>query len=125
MTLNTRYYTSCRALGLPTWWPGMLGYDVCGKPFRMQIKVGPMLVPWAKSMVPDFNDPATLGCLTAAVRQAWGDVGVVATREEGTPVRWTVQTAGPWAGPGTQVGSGKTEAEALVAALETAAARGG
>jgi hypothetical protein len=96
----------------------MSGRDVCGKPFRMQVMVGPMPEPWTKSMVPDFNDPATLGCLMAAVRQAWGDPGAVATREEGTPVRWKVQTAGPWAGPGTQVGYGATEAEALIAALE-------
>jgi hypothetical protein len=95
MTLSTRYYTSCRALGC------LLD---------------------GRALVPDFNDPATLGVLTAAVRQVWGDPGAVATREEGTPVRWKVQTAGPWAGPGRQVGYGATEAEALIAALEAATA---
>ena len=44
----------------------------------------------SRNMLPDFRDPATLGCLLALVREAWG------------------------------LGLGLTEAAALVAALEAA-----
>ena len=70
-----------------------------------------------KDDLPDLSDPATLGCLLALVREAWGrdDLGASRYKE-----RWCVER---WCGDirvfqyGTQ---GGTEAEALVAALEGA-----
>jgi hypothetical protein len=70
--------------------------------------------------VPDLTDPATLGCLLALVREAWGDpyasVGTAGhdNGEEG----WVVIACSPtskWS-----FCDSKTEAEALVAALEAA-----
>ena len=67
--------------------------------------------------LPDLADPATVGCLIALVREAWGrdDLGASRYKE-----RWCVER---WCGDirvfqyGTQ---GDTEAEALVAVLEAA-----
>ena len=39
------------------------------------------------SSVPDFDDPATLGCLLARVREAWGIDGLSVGRSDG---RWAV-----------------------------------
>lgn len=70
-----------------------------------------------EDVVPDLDDPATLGCLLALVREAWGDPLAAVTPERG---------GGKW---GCIVGRrliiGATEAEALVAALEAAPARAG
>jgi hypothetical protein len=82
---------------------------------------------------PDFADPATLGCLLAAVRGAW-DCHAIHTqgrlhqfgegwwhdKSQRQPTwRWSTVIPG-W--PNT---SGPTEADALIAALEAAAARRG
>jgi hypothetical protein len=66
---------------------------------------------------PDLDDPATLGCLLALVREAWGDETLCAVRD-GDYV-WRMKTC---AGPRI-VASGKTEAEALIAALDAAPER--
>lgn len=65
---------------------------------------------------PDLDDPATLGCLLALVRKAWGDCTI-----------WTMVDVdcdeGAWICTGLEVGeigSGYSEAHALVAALEAA-----
>ena len=61
-------------------------------------------------MLPDLTDPATLGCLLALVREAWGDPNVGVFRPD---LSWRVQ--GDIRSPAC---SGKSEAEALVSALE-------
>lgn len=75
----------------------------------------------AADALPDLDDPATLGCLLALVREAWGDVRIVCewhARERGDGVQdgwWIVDESGsvlPF--------TGGHEAEALVAALEAA-----
>lgn len=68
--------------------------------------------------VPDWDDPATLGCLLALVREAWGDphVHVAATFEGPTCTGWRVRfsvSRSLWF-------EGDSEAEALIAALEAA-----
>ena len=69
-----------------------------------------------KGALPNLTDPATLGCLLALVRDAWGQPLV--------SVRWSVHG---WRVLNTEgrawcwrIGKGSTEAEALVAALEAA-----
>ena len=65
--------------------------------------------------LPDLTDPATLGCLLALVREAWG-------RPKLTTQNMLSMTAGEfWAvGVVRKRFDGDTEVEALVAALEAA-----
>lgn len=64
--------------------------------------------------IPDLTDPATLGCLLALVREAWGERTIGIEWENGTAAGWLVT------GIEHNEISGDTEAEALVAALEAA-----
>jgi hypothetical protein len=64
--------------------------------------------PARHNFVPDLTDPATVGCLLALVREAWG-----AEREV---CEWS-HVHDQWSFLGE---TGDTEAEALVAALEAA-----
>jgi hypothetical protein len=78
------------------------------------------------AILPDLTDPATLGCLLALVREAWGvpELSVYYDGEGGNlspPSRWMVSLSWgvtDWAGCVTK--GHFTEAEALVAALEAA-----
>ena len=64
--------------------------------------------------LPDLTDPATLGCLLALVREAWGDPAIYASTEnDGT---WGVFNTDDW----LVTHKHDSEAEALVAALESA-----
>ena len=66
--------------------------------------------------LPDLDDPATLGCLLALVRRAWERPSLHVEHFWNDPVSfWRV--LGP---EKLVVGSGNTEAEALVSALEYA-----
>ena len=67
-------------------------------------------------VLPDLTDPATLGCLLALVREAWEEplLGVAFDFDGGD---WLVR---PWNRSLLWQGAGATEAEALVAALESA-----
>ena len=67
-----------------------------------------------KGALPDLTDAATLGCLLALVREAWGD-----------PLAYTMAYYGRWTLCSDRYeeidpGDGATEAEALIAALEAA-----
>jgi hypothetical protein len=64
-------------------------------------------------ILPDLTDAATLGCLLALVREAWNDAKVHVLYVEGL-YRWEC------ADRHNVHGSGMTEAEALVDALEYA-----
>lgn len=70
--------------------------------------------------LPDLTDPATLGCLLALVREAWGTAFTSPDYEAGasglTVAGWEVIETARF----RTVGVGRTEAEALVAALEGA-----
>jgi len=100
------------------WVPGML-YRHRRFPVRPESDTAPVI---EGGGLPDFSDPATLGCLLALVREAWGPAASV-----------SVNMSGFWAVGGATVLSGKgkgatinlgiwklTEVEALVAALEVA-----
>lgn len=79
---------------------------------------------WHPHDRPDLSDPATVGCLLALVREAWGKPngqmrfdGVCGSASRGWYYYWTANDG--------SVGGGLhwyslTEAEALVVALETA-----
>jgi len=78
-----------------------------------------------ESSLPDLTDPATLGCMFALVREAWGCVVVTSpdydydddeARQGPNVVGWRAVETVRW----MWVGGGTTEAEALVVALESA-----
>ena len=74
--------------------------------------------------LPDLDDPATIGCLLALVREAWDDQGLhCAGRYGSVEWLWHVQGGKPHGASFRRhvyaIGHG-TEAEALVAALEAA-----
>ena len=79
------------------------------------------VVGWSDTdWLPDLSDPATLGCLLALVREAWGDphVYVLACASDWFTVCSPNAEGGKWlAHPPID---GSTETEALVAALEAA-----
>jgi hypothetical protein len=73
--------------------------------------------------VPDFDDPATLGAMTALVRESWGAGDAVAVcsevfRGHHCVTQRTRQSPGDL--PDRFIAWGHTEVEALVAALEAA-----
>jgi hypothetical protein len=67
---------------------------------------------WDDPHWPDLTDPATLGALLGQVRERWKDPAAHAVPDGD----WHVRGDLPWA----QYGTGDTEAEALLAALEAA-----
>jgi hypothetical protein len=70
--------------------------------------------------LPDLRDPATLGCLLALVREAWGKplLYVEPEEDEIDGLAWYVWDAGE--AQSYSRGLHRTEAAALVAALEAA-----
>jgi hypothetical protein len=101
------------------WMPGMRAVGRRNLPaawFRLEEVVPSLTGEWADA-VPDLSDPATLGCLLALVRDAWGDPHA-GSRWMKPDWKVLVQRGGYI--NHTVVGGGRTEAEALVRALETA-----
>ena len=114
---------SRRAVACKGWrlMPGMLRQDGCRYTGMGMWANGARLTEEdvevdAPDQWPDLSDPATLGCLLALVRDAWGDpkINVVPF---GASV-WAVAYAG-WLYK-KAIACGATEAEALVVALEGA-----
>ena len=114
------------------WLPGMLTDEgrrvMCVWPDDLGIKWSHLLdnrVVQDADALPDLTDAATLGCLLALVREAWGCVVVTSpdydydddeARQGPNVVGWRAVETVRW----MWVGEGKTEAEALVVALERA-----
>lgn len=105
------------------WMPGMLGHAQPAGRFSCRVddtRRDVHALKGAKAL-PDLDDPATLGCLLALVREAWGpSVSIVCT-----DAGWAMRLQGGAVGmPELVQGGGSpwhaTEAEALVAALEAA-----
>lgn len=96
------------------WMPGMraVGRSCFVAWFRVEEPLRKLHGDW-KDALPDLNDPGTMGCLLALVREAWEDPSIC-TAVDNTGCGWWVEGLDV---PMTLHG---TEAEALVAALEAA-----
>lgn len=110
------------------WLPGMQGVDAAGRQWRRNIASwtgeGHSLRIRNGQVLPDLTDPATLGCLLALVREAWGDTEAYTRTRRGPPSLplWAAMVMQRDGNKTARVpaGLGATEAEALVAALEAA-----
>ena len=114
------------------WGPGMLDLFgrrvLCVWPDDLGIKwshIPENCVVRDADALPDLSDPATLGCLLALVREAWGCAVITSpdydydddeARQGPNVVGWRAVETVRW----MWVGGGTTEAEALVVALEGA-----
>ncbi len=103
------------------WVPGMQDdegsmYVGCGNWAEIQDFAGFVFTGGSENPIPDWGHPATLGCLLALVREAWGDDDIYfGSSLSFKRKRWS------WVmGGGDRIGQGDTEAEALLAALEAA-----
>ena len=80
-------------------------------------------LPGGPTNLPDLTDPATLGCLLYLVREAWGDPGFY-TAQSSTKIKGTDifgwDTFGYLHGRSCKGMLYRSEAEALVSALESA-----
>lgn len=115
------------------WMPGMLTLHgrICGFGYLVSQKIdeaGQLFIDCTDtiedrpSLLPDLTDPATLGCLLAMVREAWGDpaMSVTAGYTKDRKVEWEVEHPHPDSLPEALWTYFDTEAAALVAALEAA-----
>lgn len=105
------------------WMPGMLasGFRVCRVDphgYRFGWSDSSYAYRIADDVLPDLDDPATLGCLLALVREAVGDQEAYAVPWHDDEGGWTVVVNDE---DGTHnIAQGDTEIEALIDALEAA-----
>lgn len=134
-TLTDRYRAACAALGLPVWRPGMapvLRYPSAnGWGWRLRSAEDVDIADgwsdregWSDRMEPNFNDPATIGCLLATAREAWRDAELCTYVEKHW---WGTNGVSGWEpsyGPPDRepILTERTEGAAIVAALESAVA---
>jgi len=131
MTAAARYRAACAALGLRVWRPGMRAVAARPDPLDPVCSRAPDdLRGWTTypGAEPDLGDPATVGCLLAVVREAWQDHGLATVgRYQHAGRRWTLVTGHRHGSTLRAVAAveHETEADALIAALEATARRGG
>lgn len=104
-----------RAVACRRWrWVAGMAYLRRGRSHRVDPDVLSAGGSYDDTCLPDLTDPATLGCLTALAREAWGDpyLCCVGDRETG----WRLDGYAAVA----DLHSYRSEAEALVAVLEAA-----
>lgn len=113
MTLLAKRAVACKGW---RWVPGMLAWRPDCPPVRLAAIEDAGNALQEHRWLPDLTDPATLGCLLALVREAWG--ASFHTHFDNWPDAepvWLAHT-GSRSCPDFR---GDTEAEALVAALES------
>jgi len=102
-------------------WRWMPGMRTLPTPTVLSFRIAGSEFPYLRALedsLPDLTDPATVGCLLALVREAWGDSSLsVLFDHDGC--KWRV---GRWEDDGLALRCrcADTETEALVAALEKA-----
>jgi len=100
------------------WMPGMMIHTgfrcvwVDDETFRSFEQNGNEMYGSTDCLLPDLTDHATLGCLLALVREAWGDSKTCARPDLEDDIWYVVTRSG--------LAFAASEAEALVAALEAA-----
>jgi hypothetical protein len=100
------------------WMPGVAFFEDNGLKWRVQSEMHAEYIYNDRCL--DLSDPATLGCLLALVRKAWGDerISVAFAKAEGRLVIIESHCNAMLAN--NRYFYGDTEAEALIAALEAA-----
>lgn len=93
-----------------------IAFSDCDEAYWLAHPDDPCEVDPIAGMIPDLSDPATLGCLLALVREAWGCSGMSTIQNRGCWEVWKCQRCSGECFDGF----GATEAEALVDALEGA-----
>jgi hypothetical protein len=101
-----------RNLGVPVWWTDA----ICCDCLEMYEDPNKARSEWADAL-PDLTDAATLGCLLALVREAWGEPILSVAWAGG---RWYVVQRILRSVDALRWIDTATEAEALIAALEAA-----
>jgi hypothetical protein len=113
--IGARYRAACDRLSLPVWRPGMLSTHSAR---FLKYDLGVSHAGPNDEEEPDFSDPATIGCLFAAVREAWGSQKLHSEySDDPEDCPWRVRLNVEY------VGTGTTEVEAMVSALEAASRR--
>ena len=116
--LAARYRAACYAIGLPVWRPGMRAIRPSGWAQPCAERV-PEVPPNGEIIGdPDFDDPATVGCLLAAAREAL-HCPRVHVEWQGHNL-WRARMMSLPSGRWVHLGWGDSEAAALVGALEGA-----
>lgn len=102
------------------WMRGMRVVREDGQGFNLSCEVTASKV--SVAWIPDLSDPATVGCLLALVREAWGHNAPFSWWPRSSTTWWPQDGDNPeyWSIEFKDYYQGATEAEALVAALEAA-----
>ena len=103
------------------WMPGMLVVASSGRATSAHRVTHDSWSAWGGEL-PDLTDPATIGCLLALVREAWGDDGITTSCTRcGGGTGWSVHRSSPVDGVSALVPIlSESEATVLVCALEAA-----